>query len=426
MADEDGRRKGDGGEIAPGIPFLNSFVVMEDVLDKLKLLEYETKFCKEWAFKPFSRHFFAVPTNPGEQFHAFTSVAVWALNECGVSLERPQEYDDPNATLSTILGEARKLGISADFPPSKLKTGNGEHVIYLLDKLSDEALKAQRFSWKKPRHEDEEEEDEVVVEDDAELTIDKLNDELAEEIDEVDDEESYLGLADLKQQSYGIDRVESKPESMLQSNTDSAEWKLELERVLPMLKVHIRTDNKDWRNHYEQMKQYSDGITTTLTDTKGQLDKLHHEISKTLEKISSREKYINNQLEHLIQEYRSNQDQLAETKERYKQSSGGVTELTQKLAQITDELEQVKQQMDERGTNMTDSGPLVRIKQALAKLKQETMEMELRIGVLEHELQKARLQEKSELENVNIKTKDSGYSDYKGNNMDAKDHQILN
>ena len=33
--------------------------------------------------------------------------------------------------------------------------------------------------FRRPKHEDVEEEDETVVEDDAELTIDKLNDELA-------------------------------------------------------------------------------------------------------------------------------------------------------------------------------------------------------------------------------------------------------
>ncbi|XP_065056792.1 intraflagellar transport protein 57 homolog [Rhopilema esculentum] len=410
MAEEDNRR-GEGGDGAPGAQFMNSFIVMEDVLDKLKLLDYEASFCKEWGFKPFSRHYFVVATNPGEQFFAYTSIVTWTLNQCGINTERPQEYDDPNATLSSILNESRKLGIAIDFPPSKLKTGNGEHAVYLLDKLSDEALKSQRFAWKRPMHDDEEEEEEAIVEDDAELTIDKMNDELAEEIEEADDEESYLDLAGLKQQAYMNEKPESKPEAMLQSNTDSAEWQLELERVLPMLKVHIRTDNKDWRSHYEQMKQYSDGIDTSLTETKGQLDKLHQEISKTLEKIASREKYINNQLENLMQEYRGQQDQLAEAKERYKQSSGGVTELTQKLAQVTDELEQVKQQMDERGTNMTDSAPLMRIKQALSKLRQEIVEMELRIGVVEHTLQQARLQEKRNLESQNMKsTKD----DYKG------------
>ena len=36
-----------------------------------------------------------------------------------------------------------------------------------------------------------------------------------------------------------------------------------------------------------------------LLHSKGQLDKLHQEISKTLEKIASREKYINNQVKLL-------------------------------------------------------------------------------------------------------------------------------
>lgn len=36
----------------------------------------------------------------------------------------------------------------------------------------------------------------------------------------------------------------SKPENIMMSNTTTAEWKLELERVLPQLKVTIRTDNK--------------------------------------------------------------------------------------------------------------------------------------------------------------------------------------
>ena len=50
------------------------------------------------------------------------------------------------------------------------------------------------------------------------------------------------------------------------------------------------------------------------------------------------------------------QDQLAETKERYRQASGGVTERTRTLTEVTEELEGIKQQMDDRGTSMTDGG----------------------------------------------------------------------
>jgi len=388
----------EAGDTAAGSVFMNTFILMEELLDKLKLLNYEKEFCRGWNFRAFSRHYFAVATNSGEQFFAFTNVVAWLLNQCGKSFERPQEFDDPNATISEILNLSRSLGITVDFPPAKLKSGYGEQVIYLVNKLCDEALKSQMFSWKRPEYVEEEEEEENIVEDDAELTIDKLNDELAEEIEEeAEEEENYLDLSGMKQHNFAND-FGTKPESMLESNVDANEWKLEIERVLPLLKVHIRADNKDWRNHYEQMQQYSNGISQTLQETQSQLDKLHQEISKTLEKVASREKYINNQLEGKIQDFRGKQDNLAVLKEKYNQSSGGVTELTQQLSQITDELEQVKIQMDERGTNMTDAGPLVRIKQALSKLKQECVEMDLEIGVLEHALLQGKVREKLGLE----------------------------
>lgn len=42
------------------------------------------------------------------------------------------------------------------------------------------------------------------------------------------------------------------------------------------------------------------------------MDKLQEDIRKTQEKVGSREKYINNQLEHLVEEYRSAQAKLSE------------------------------------------------------------------------------------------------------------------
>ena len=51
------------------------------------------------------------------------------------------------------------------------------------------------------------------------------------------------------------------------------------------------------------------------------MDKLHSDIARTLEKISSREKYLNGQLEAPLAEFRSLTDNLAATKEKYKQVS---------------------------------------------------------------------------------------------------------
>lgn len=61
------------------------------------------------------------------------------------------------------------------------------------------------------------------------------------------------------------------------------------------------------------------GIEEALTTTKVHLDKLHADIGRTLEKISSREKYLNSQLEGPLSEYRRLSDGLAAAKEQYKQ-----------------------------------------------------------------------------------------------------------
>lgn len=411
---EEGRRGGAGedGEVGPGQLFMH-FVIMEDLIDKLKLLEYEEKFLKSLGFKPLSRHYFAIPTNPGEQFFLFTSLCGWLINQSGKKFDMPEEYDDPNATIANIIQEVKAIGASVDFPPAKLKPGCGEHCIYVVDKLADEALVKVGFKWDKPVYPEEEMEEEAAIEEDVELTLEKVEDEILEE-DDIDEEDSFMDLEGLGNlQSKKDTQDSSRPEEIMLSNTDANQWKLEVERVTPSLKVHIRTDNKDWRTHVDQMHQHRDGIESALSETKGHLDKLHKEISRTLEKISSREKYINNQLEHHLQEFRGVQDSLAEIKEQYRQASGGVTDRTRTLAEISEDLERVKQEMEERGSSMTDGSPLVKIKQSLQRLKNEVTQMDVRIGVLQHSLMQAKLRDKSNLQkdlNKPIEDEDEGYN----------------
>ncbi|KAG8587262.1 hypothetical protein GDO81_005616 [Engystomops pustulosus] len=391
---EDGRRM-EEEERGPGAVF-HVFVLMEDLLEKLKLLDYEEDLLRKQNMRPISRLYFALPTNPGEQFYMFSSLAAWLINKAGRYFEQPQEYDDPNAVISKILSELRSFGGTADFPPSKLKAGYGEQVCYVLDFLAEKALKHIDFTWNRPTYPSEELEEEVVGEDDAELTLNKIEDEIVEE-DSDNDEEQFIDLNVLKAQTSKLSAESSKPAEILESNTDAAEWYLEVERVLPQLKVTVRTDNKDWRAHVDQMHQHRDGMETSLGETKGYLDKLHSEVSKTLEKVTSREKYINSQLDPLIQEYRAAQAQLSELKEQHQQVTEKVTEKTQILSELNEDLEKVKQEIEEKGSSITDGAPLVKMKQALTKLKQENIQMDIRIGVVEHALLQSKLKEKSNM-----------------------------
>ncbi|XP_015602420.1 intraflagellar transport protein 57 homolog [Cephus cinctus] len=378
-------------------------VRMEDLLDKLKLLNYDTEFLQDLKMKPINRHYFVVPTNPGEQFYMFTSLAAWLIRKIGKNFDPPQEYDDPNSTISLILDHLREIGVSVEFPPNKLKQGVGEHAVYVLDSLADEALTLLKFKWKKIEIPPDDPTPEPEIEDDdAELILEKVEEEMMAEYEE-EDEEDVLHVDDITK-LYGRNMYDvQKPEHILESKTDTEEWRLELERVLPQLKVTIKTDSRDWRAHLDQMKQHRSNMNTSLAGTKGQLEKLHLDIGNTMDKIRTREMYLNRQLEPILQEFRTLQEELSKVKEQYRDVSGGVTERTRVLNKLTDELEQVKREMDERGSSMTDGTPLINIKKTITKMKSEISEMNVRIGVLEYSLMCARVRDRTQLqEDMNI------------------------
>ncbi|KAG6798913.1 intraflagellar transport protein 57 isoform X1 [Apis mellifera caucasica] len=373
------------------------YIKMEDLLEKLKLLHYDTEFLSEFKIKAINRNYFVTQTNPGEQFYTFTSLAAWLIRKAGGNFEAPQESDDPNATIGLILDHLRDTDVSIEFPPNKLKQGSGEHAIYVLDNLADGALKAQKFQWKKLEILPDEPTNEPDIEDDdAELILEKVEEEMMAEYD--DEDEDILHVDDITK-LYGQNFNESqKPDDILESKTNREEWQLELERVLPQLKVTVKTDSRDWRSHIDQMKQLRMNIATNLTGVKNQLDKLHIDISNTLDKIKTRESYLNRQLEPTLKEYQIFQDELSKIKEQYRDVSGGVTERIRIFNKLSEELEQVKKEMDERGSSMTDGTPLINIKKTITKMKNEISEMNVRIGVLEYSLMCARIRDRTQLQ----------------------------
>ncbi|XP_034247885.1 intraflagellar transport protein 57 homolog [Thrips palmi] len=388
----------DENDVGPGQLYA-PFLVMESLLDKLKLLNHDREFIRDLKMKPLNRHYFVIPTNPGEQFFMFTSLAAWLIRKAGGKFEQPQEFDDPNAAIASILDFVRKIGMTVDFPPNRLKPGCGQHVVMVLDKLADEALKASNFKWRKPEPRAEVTEDDTVEEDDSELLLERVEEEMAAVYSD-DEDDNLLNIDDLRTlPGSDLANLESqKPEEILESTTTSEDWQLELERVLPQLKVTIKTDSRDWRSHLQQMHSQHEGIQESLSSAKTRLDKLYSDITQTMDKIKSREKFLNNQLDPTLVEYRTVQEELARVSEQYREVSGGVSERQRALALVSEELDAVKQEMEERGSSMTDGTPLVNIKRAVGRMKSEITAMDVQIGVLEHSLLQARLRDKSLLQ----------------------------
>ncbi|EGF81022.1 hypothetical protein BATDEDRAFT_33198 [Batrachochytrium dendrobatidis JAM81] len=360
---------------------------MDDILDKLNCLDYVKQFIRPNNIIPFHRFYFTAPAvNSNEQFYRFVLLTSWLLKVSNHAFEPAGQFDDPNAVSANIAAELKKAGIQFDYPPTKLKQGYGEAVLFSLQSLVDMAMVSTKFVFQKPIHKIDDYPEEAEVDVDAEVTTEDVEDNTPE-VEE--DEEMYMGA--MQSEKVSSDTKSLAPTSI---KIDPSEWKLEVERVTPMLKVQIPNDNKDWRVHIEQINHHQKTIQTCMTDTHVQLAKLHSEIEKTLEKIVSREKYINTQFESQIDQYRTLQDQSSDVRQKYNVLSSNVSELTNELSRISEELDSVKSRMDDLGNGMTDSKPLVGIKQGLARLKTETKQMDLRIGVIEHTLLHAKLKNK--------------------------------
>ncbi|RZF47361.1 hypothetical protein LSTR_LSTR015760, partial [Laodelphax striatellus] len=177
-----------------------SFQIMEELIDKLKALNYDEEFLEELKMRPIHNHYFALQTNAGEQFFLFTALSAWLLRKLGLKFEQPQEFD-AQFDLASILDSTGSL----------------------------------------PRPPAEVEDEDSNGEDDYELLLERVEEEMAGE-DSEEDEDNLLHIDDLHNGVSAHKIMElQKPEEILESNTNLEEWHLELERVLPHLKVTIKS-----------------------------------------------------------------------------------------------------------------------------------------------------------------------------------------
>ena len=90
---------------------------------------------------------------------------------------------------------------------------------------------------------------------------------------------------------------------IIESNVDPIEWKTELERVGPRLRNNTNIGGKEWRTHIDQTKKHENTIRSELPATESNLQQINKELSEAVEKMRSKEKYVNSQFSSLTQEY---------------------------------------------------------------------------------------------------------------------------
>jgi estrogen-related receptor beta like 1 len=401
------QRNGEKGEVrnadAEAVPFL----LMEEILERLKMLNYEREM--PGSFKPLTHTYFAIASgNPTEQFHYFCAICAWLMAMQRISWKPPSQMDDPNSAVSALFSQLQQIGAPTNYPPQKLKQGFGEHCCAVLKHLLDQIpLKFERATYT-----EELEYEEAAVDEDAEVDVDEMADE--------------VGAADVEEDEYfgggngegGGGEITKLTDSILDTTVDPAAWQVELERVTPMLKMQILSDPKEWRNRLVNTKSHQQTVASLAPETYAMLDRLSEDMERTLKAVRAAEQKLNQQCKDQVDDFAVKQDKLQEVQDEFNSKNEAISNLSNILRQVSDELASTKGRMDERGTSMTDTSPLIKIKSALSRLKDERKSMDVRIGVVTHTLVAKKLKhdqhtknEAARPKNTHVAADDAGFDD---------------
>jgi hypothetical protein len=146
------RRRGslEGAVQVVSWPTSSEFSRMENLMECLKLLDYESLFCVPKGFPPLSRTMFIMADKSQAQFPYFASLVSWAMTLAKVDFV-DWEFDDPTTASNNILLEISKLGFNiADCQSSKLKLGYSDPALSILEFVVRHALKVLNIQTEKP------------------------------------------------------------------------------------------------------------------------------------------------------------------------------------------------------------------------------------------------------------------------------------
>jgi len=330
-----------GRSVDPAAP---ADVLMEGVVEKLKLLGYEEAFCRasQPVKKPLHRLSFVMPhASPQDQTQAYyymVDLVLWLLRICGLGASpEPALDDNPAQVLAAIQASLRNGGFSSTgLTLQKMQQAWGDAVCGLLDALTDLAIETAKIKLEQPIRGAEEGGDEVEVVEEEESDDADVVDVVGHGLEDSFDGELALpalggtgGLPGLgkKQEAPGPDREERA--ILTARNVDAERWRAEVERQAP--KLRLTTDARDWRSHVDQAAGHAGEMSKALPESRALLDRLHQRLAEELDKLATRERNVNDTFEALRGEYRAARQGLDTTRQRYNLSADEVARLTNEL-----------------------------------------------------------------------------------------------
>lgn len=406
---------------------IDPFLVMDDVIEKLHLLDYENKFCKPYRKNPINRVYFLYPDNQASQLSYFYELTYWLMNIGKYDNKKPNgglimpigpllDFDsigDANEVAKQILTDVRAFGVKVPphITPSHLKSGCGEGVCYVINDLLNIELLRQDFTFNTPKIIEggklvyglNEAIDEVYEVLDYELEPDRIM--------KYDDYKDYQSpsspdssnppvssastKASASDSQLGYAQLEENEPAFIEPSVNAEDWMEELERVkekLVLTQEDVLKVDSDWQSRLIQ-------VLDIFKHLKSITDSIHidswarrvHNWGEELDRIR--------RAEHRLQELCSQDlEELNTILQRKKEIANKLNTLRQQVAHQCTEFDQLKdkeleiiKEIEIKTGKVTDDTPLRNLKSAIRNLKQEVNDMSLSMACAEHLLDNYRL-----------------------------------
>jgi estrogen-related receptor beta like 1 len=349
----------------------DEFILMRQIYDNLQYLEYETNF------NPVSRHFpylntvyFAVAGQSAkEQFDYFAALCIWMMRSyLGSEIETPSDYDEPAQVADNLILALPAIGFKLNFSLSKLVPGHGLAVCTILDAIVRMTIKKRKFSPNSLRVVGglgEKEEVETVGDDD---------DGIVEEAIDVQSDGEDDGMT--------VDYAADAGQKVI----DSMDLKAEATRVAPSLQIRIPAAKNDWRTHFSQMTQHQTTILDCMSQLTPILSKIGADVTKAIQAIQTRERTLNARFQTSISDYAERASKLAVVETRHASRKAEVDALQADLNEVVGRLGSVKENLTEKQKEVSDNSPLMKIRTAITKMREQIKALELRSSILQRSL----------------------------------------
>lgn len=399
-------------------PKVDISLIMDDIQEKLKLLDYENQFCRVFKHPPVSRIYFAHFINPSEQLCYFYDLIYWlmSLNKLKSPGIRPNTpllsaaaIGDAEEIAKHILADVKHFGIKVaeNIIPINIKQGYGEGVCVIINDLLNRELVRQDYKFAIP----------VVLENGKNVyKNDNVAQEIIEDIDlempeymiwkneeDVGDYEENLPKssstatsdAALIEREKGKNREKDvgKRGGILETNVDPEEWRKEAKKVASKLVFSLENDENPVQMRVEKIKKLREKVRKFVDDPGFSrfFEKKAESVGNELERIISGEKKMHLLCEEQISKLRSIAEKRLVAFRGLTEKRNRVGEFCEVYDKMQHKIDGINEAIEEKSHDFKSNDKLNLIRNALKRLREEVKSLTYKTAIARQQLDVYRL-----------------------------------